>query len=311
MTYKSDKACHYIGIDLGGTKIEGILITKNESIYEVKRRIRVPTEREKGYDHILNQISYLVNKLRKESPEAINKIGICTPGTFDPDTGSLNNSNTTCLNGKNIKHDLSTSLDIEVLIENDANCFTLAEATMGALSKLEKKPNVVFGVILGTGVGGGIFINEKSLSGKNGIAGEWGHNFLDNSGGSCYCGKVGCVETVISGVALESYYHSISGKIKSLAEIVQLHDNETDQQAKQTIKRLTTYFGKALAQVINILDPDAIVLGGGVSNIPYLYTDGVNEIKKHLFNDDLKTPILKPELGDSAGVFGAAALTMM
>jgi fructokinase len=160
---------------------------------------------------------------------------------------------------------------------------------------------------MGTGVGGGLVINDHVWNGKHGIAGEWGHNFLDESGGQCYCGKVGCVETVISGPATERYYEKITGEKIKLKEISK-RLKEGDTAAKQTIERLCDSFGKAVSVLVDILDPDVIVIGGGVGNIDALYTDGVEALKKYIFNNRVDVPILKPILGDSAGVFGAAAL---
>ena len=167
---------------------------------------------------------------------------------------------------------------------------------------------MVFGVIMGTGVGGGVVVEGKVINGLQGIGGEWGHNFLDESGGPCYCGKVGCVEKVLAGPGLEKYYTSISGKQKSLREIYDLYKAGTDPHAKQTMDRLTHFFGLALSVVVNILDPDVIVIGGGVGNIDVIYDEGVKSLDKFVFNNRLDTPVLKPKLGDSAGVFGAAFL---
>jgi predicted NBD/HSP70 family sugar kinase len=174
----------------------------------------------------------------------------------------------------------------------------------------EKFPNakVVFGVIMGTGVGGGVVVEGKVLNGLQGIGGEWGHNFLDSSGGSCYCGKSGCVERVLSGPDLEKYYESISGTHKHMKEIYSSALNNNDDAAVKTMKRLTVFFGQAISVVINILDPDVIVIGGGVGNIDLIYSEGVESIRKHVFNNRLDTPVVKPKLGDSAGVFGAAYL---
>ena len=166
---------------------------------------------------------------------------------------------------------------------------------------------MVFGIIMGTGVGGGVVVNNHVWNGRHGIAGEWGHNFLDESGGKCYCGKMGCVENVISGPATERYYEEITGQRISLKEISKRF-NEGDEKAEQTIQRLTDFFGKAVSVVVDILDPDVIVIGGGVGNIDALYTDGVEALKKYIFNNRVDVPVLKPILGDSAGVFGAAAL---
>ncbi|MCF7803761.1 MAG: ROK family protein [Candidatus Marinimicrobia bacterium] len=295
------------GIDLGGTKIEGVVI-KSADNPQALSRMRIPTEAENGYSHILNRIALLVEKMSTEIGERASHIGIGTPGIVDPGTGTVKNSNTGCLIGKPLPRDLRQRLDIPLTFENDANCFVLAETRFGCIKNQVPDASVIFGVIMGTGVGGGLIVNDTVVRGKHAIGGEWGHNFLDESGGECYCGKVGCVETVISGSALEKYHSDRTGEEKSLREIAKEARDGSDVMAKDTIERLTHYFGKAIAGVINIVDPDAIVLGGGVGNIPELYTDGIRETKKHVFNHSLDTPFLRPELGDSAGVFGAAIL---
>ena len=293
------------GLDLGGTKIEGVVL-KSKNDPSVLARLRLPTEQEGGYEHILNQIAKVVKALEKETNIKAEYIGIGTPGALDPNTGLHKNSNTTCINGKPSKRDLEALLNIPVRMANDANCFAVAEANMGAVPDVLPNAEVVFGVILGTGVGGGVVVNGRVINGRQGIAGEWGHIFLDNSGGQCYCGNVGCVETVISGPALENYYKSLTGKYLHLKDIFK--STETDDAAMQTKNRLVHFFGKGIAYIINILDPDAIVLGGGVGNVDCLYTEGVAEAQKHIFNNRLDTVFLKPKLGDSAGVFGAALL---
>ena len=295
------------GIDLGGTKIEGSIL-RSVKDPEVLTRMRIPTEQEQGYDHILNQIDKLIGMMSKEVGALPEKIGIGTPGTLDPKTQTLKNSNTTCYNGKPFIKDLEKIINIPVSIANDANCFALAEAKLGAVKSRDIDADVVFGVIMGTGVGGGLVVNGKIVGGRHGIGGEWGHNFLDESGGQCYCGKTGCVETVISGPFTQKYYQSLSGQEKDLKEIVALHTAGTDANATKTINRLTHFFGKAISVVIDIVDPDVVVIGGGVGNIDYLYTDGVKSAREFVFNDGLETIFLKPELGDSAGVFGAAML---
>lgn len=294
------------GIDMGGTKIEGVVLMPDSG--QVISRLRVPTEGHLGYEHVLDQIQLLINQLISGSGIHPAKIGIGTPGTLDPILGQMKNCNSTSLNGKNLKADLENKTGITFILSNDANCFAVAETKMGVI--VEEMPNaeVVFGVILGTGVGGGLVVNGKVIGGRQGIGGEWGHNFLDNSGGQCYCGKTGCVETLISGPALERYYRQISGQSKNLKEINIDYRNGTDIYATETMERLFYFFGKAITVVINIVDPDAIVIGGGVGNIDELYTLGVNEVKKHVFNHRLDTRFFKPKLGDSAGVFGAAFL---
>jgi len=296
------------GIDLGGTKIEGVVL-ENSNDLNVIQRFRVSTEADNGYTHILNQVKKLIKILSSEVGSSPEKIGIGTPGALDPITGTMKNSNTTCLNGMPFKTDLEKLIDIPVSMANDANCFAVAEAKFGAVKDKMPDAKVVFGVIMGTGVGGGIVIDGKVINGRQGIGGEWGHNFLHESGGDCYCGKTGCTEQVISGPALQRYYKSLTGNGLHLKEIVELHQSNSDEAATKTIERLHEYFGKGISSIINILDPDAIVIGGGVGNIDSIYTEGVEAAKKHVFNPRLDTLILKPKLGDSAGVFGAALLT--
>ncbi len=296
------------GIDLGGTKIECVVIENAESM-NVLKRMRLPTEQDKGYTHILKQLYKLVETMIAEVGMKPAKIGIGTPGTLDPLLQTLKNSNTVCLNGMPLKKDLEKLLHIPLVMANDANCFALAEAKFGAAH--EKFPNaeVVWGIIMGTGVGSGIVVNGRVLNGKHGIGGEWGHIFLDESGGQCYCGKVGCVEKILSGTGLANFYNSLTGKKLKLPQILEHFEEGNDDAAAATVERLIHFFGKAVGNVINIIDPEAVVLGGGLGNIDLLYSRGVEEVKKHLFNNRLETVFLKPKLGDSAGVFGAALLS--
>lgn len=291
------------GIDLGGTKIECAVLESAMNPRPLARK-RIATEAEKGYAHILAQTKRLVDEVASEIGASPTRVGIGTPGALEPSTQTLKNSNTTCLNGKPFKRDLEQTLGVPIEIANDANCFALAEARFGAA----KGASVVFGVIMGTGVGGGIVVDGKVLNGKQGIAGEWGHNVLEENGEPCYCGKRGCVETVLSGAWLEKFYQRRSGEARTLKAIVERHRLGIDADATATVKRLTENFGKAIAVVINILDPDVIVLGGGVGNIDLLYRDGVEAARRYVFNRALETEIVKPVLGDSAGVFGAAML---
>ncbi|MCS6930332.1 MAG: ROK family protein [Saprospiraceae bacterium] len=295
------------GIDLGGTKIEGVVIDGQQDP-RILARYRIPTEAQLGYDHILDQVALLVEELRRMTGLKPSRIGVGHPGTLDPQTGLIKNANTTALIGKPFDKDLCQRLGVPVKLSNDANCFAVAEAYLGAVPEAMPQAEVVFGVIMGTGVGGGIVVHGQVIHGRQGIAGEWGHNFLDEEGGPCYCGKIGCVETLISGPALERFYYGKTGEKRRLSEIATRATTGTDPAATDTIDRLVHYFGKAIAVVINILDPDAIVLGGGVGNIERLYSDGVAEAGKHLFNPRIDTVFLKPKLGDSAGVFGAAFL---
>ena len=288
---------HKIGIDLGGTKTEGILLDEK---YNVIERKRIKTPQENGYDSIVKSITFLINDLKKKTSEKTS-IGLCTPGVTDPNSGLIKNSNTQCLIGMPLKNDLENILDQEILMENDANCFALAESLLGSA----KDHEVVFGVIMGTGVGGGIVINGTIHKGRSNIAGEWGHHILHPNGNECYCGKRGCVETYISGPALERRWFEITGTKESLQSITQ---NLSFEKAEQWKSEFLENFGMALANVIDILDPDVIVLGGGVSNVSFLYDEGKKAVYEKVFSDLVNTPILKNKLGDSAGVFGACLL---
>ncbi|TDE14596.1 ROK family protein [Dyadobacter psychrotolerans] len=295
------------GIDLGGTKIECAVLDSNNNL-EVVVRMRIATESAKGYEHILSQIKKLIDLVAEQVGERPAKIGFATPGVLEPDSQLMKNSNTICLNGKPMKKDLEEILGIPVQLANDANCFALAETLIGA-GKDYPRAEVVFGVIMGTGVGGGLVVNNKIIGGHHGIGGEWGHNILEENGDSCYCGKAGCVEQVIAGPALERHYEKISGVKLSLKEILEEYHSGKNEFATATIERLLEFYGRAISTLINVLDPGLIVIGGGVGNIDLLYTAGYDKIKKYIFNKGVvTTPIVKPKLGDSAGVFGAALL---
>lgn len=295
------------GIDLGGTKIEGaILPSLNDPAPII--RTRIDTEASKGYEHIISQIEKLVANMKEESGLQPRSIGFGTPGVLDPGLQTMKNCNSTALNGRPLKKDLEDALKIPVVLANDANCFALAETHWGIVKEKFPGAKVVFGIIMGSGVGGGIVFEGKVWNGCHGIAGEWGHNYLDDSGGACYCGKTGCVETIISGPSLQRFYAGITGNNISLKEIMNRYHQQNDEAAKQTIQRLCRFFGKAVSVVTNLLDPDVIVIGGGVGNIDAIYTDGIKSLKEFIFNNSVDVPILKPSLGDSAGVFGAAAL---
>ena len=288
---------HKIGIDLGGTKTEGILLDEK---FEIVERKRLPTNQQEGYSSIINLIKNLVDDLKQKTDDSIS-IGVCTPGALSKQSGVIKNSNTQCLIGKDIKNDLENVLKQKVSIENDANCFTLAESKLGSAKNFD----MVFGVIMGTGVGGGIVIKQQIHNGRTNIAGEWGHHCIKPEGNSCYCGKRGCVETYLSGPALEKRWNDLSGKRQTISEILQ----NSDESMFTTWKNeLLENFALALGNVIDILDPDAIVLGGGLSNIPFLYDEGQSYVHQQVFTDQIDTPILKNKLGDSAGVFGACMI---
>ncbi len=293
------------GIDLGGTKIEGVVLDEEGKVIE---RRRISTEREKGYEHIIGGIKRVVDELEEVTGLTAGHVGVGTPGTIDPPTGLMKNSNTVVLNGKPLGRDLEKLLGKPLTLANDANCFAVAETLMGCVPEQAPDAKVVFGVILGTGTGGAVVVNQKIIAGAQGIGGEWGHTFLDHSGGHCYCGRVGCTEQIIAGPALERYYLRMSGNSLSMRDIVPRYRGGNDPAATRTMERFLHFFAKGIANIINVLDPDVVVLGGGLGNIDELYEKGVPQVVDHLFNPRMDTKFLKPKLGDSAGVFGAALL---
>ncbi|MFP5350866.1 MAG: ROK family protein [Gammaproteobacteria bacterium] len=288
-----------IGIDLGGTKTEGIVMDHAGAIVVRERR---PTPAAQGYDAILANIAALVRDLEARAGGTC-RVGVGTPGSISTRTGLLKNSNTTCLNGKPFHPDLERLLARPIRAENDANCFALSEARDGA----GRGHAVVFGVIMGTGVGGGVVVHGQLISGRQHIAGEWGHNVLEADGPPCYCGKRGCVETFLSGPGLTRDYAAHGGDPRDASDIVALAAGG-DARARAALDRYLDRFGRALSVVVNILDPDVVVLGGGMSNIDALYTEGRARLAKHVFNDELRTEIARNQHGDSSGVLGAAQL---
>jgi fructokinase len=287
-----------IGMDLGGTKIEGIVLdAKGKELF----RKRIETQRESGYRHILNRIKELHDELAAQIKNQPHTFGIGAPGVVSPRTGLMKNSNTVCMIGQPVKADLENLLGRKIEIQNDANCFAMAEALHGA----GRGKKLVFGVIMGTGCGGGIVHNDEVITGPQGIAGEWGHMSINPDGPLCYCGQRGCVESYISGGGLEARYAGQFGVKKSFCEIEKdFYAGEANAVA--FMKIFFRNFGRALANLIDVLDPDVIVLGGGVSKFDALYTEGVAQVAKFVFSNSLETPIVKHQLGDSAGVIGAA-----
>ena len=280
-----------IGVDLGGTKIEAIAL---DGAREVLRR-RVPTPRG-DYEATISAVSSLVRQI------GAGTVGVGIPGAVSRVTGLVKNANSTWLIGRPLKQDLEKAIGREVRLENDANCFALSEATDGAGRGAE----VVFGVILGTGVGGGIVVHGKVLTGPNAIAGEWGHNPLpapqpeDLPLPACYCGRAGCIETYLSGPGLARDHEQATGKRLSAEQIASLEE--------EALARYEERLARALASVINVLDPDVIVLGGGMSNVGRLYTEVPRLWSKHVFSDHVATRLVRNAHGDSSGVRGAAWL---
>ncbi len=293
-----------IGIDLGGTKIEAVAIDRTGR--EIAK-LRIPTPKD-DYPATIRAIVDLVKQLEEEAGET-GSIGVGTPGAISPATGLIKNANSVCLIGQPLQRDLTEALGCPVRLENDANCFALSEATDGAAADA----SVVFGVILGTGVGGAIVIDGKLLSGCNAIAGEWGHNPLpwpdeqERRGPACYCGRNGCIETFLSGPGLERDYAATNGDKRSASEIVQ-QAQEGEQTAETILSRYEDRLARSLASIINVLDPDVIVLGGGVSKIDRLYTNVPQIWTPYIFSDVVATRLVKAKHGDSSGVRGAARL---
>ncbi len=293
-----------IGIDLGGTKIEVIAFGDNG---EVLFRDRVATPQE-DYSGTLQVIAELVVRLERELGRQ-GTVGIGMPGAISPATGLVKNSNSVCLNGRRFDRDLERLLRRPLRIANDANCFALSEATDGAAAGAE----VVFGVILGTGTGGGVAVRGAILAGANAIAGEWGHNPLpwphpeELPGPPCYCGKSGCIETYLSGPGLARDFRAAGGRSISALEIGAQAESG-DEYADAVLARYEDRLARGLASVINILDPDMIVVGGGLSNIKRLYTEVPRLWSQYVFSDTIATQLVQARFGDSSGVRGAAWL---
>lgn len=293
-----------LGIDLGGTKIE--IIALDETGQELLRqRCATPAE---DYQEILDAIASLVAAAESELQQT-GSVGVGTPGAISRATGLLKNSNTVCLNGQPLLQDLERVLGRQVAVANDANCFALSEAVDGAGAAAE----VVFGVIIGTGTGAGVVVNKNILTGPNAIAGEWGHNPLpwpqadEWPGPQCYCGATGCIETFLSGPGLQRSHRYISGDQLNAQEIVE-RAGVGDGDCQRSLDTYYDRMARALAHVINILDPDLIVLGGGMSNIPSLYAAIPERWGQYVFSDRVDTPLCPPRHGDSSGVRGAAWL---
>jgi len=293
-----------LGIDLGGTKIE--IIALDDDGRELLRR-RVPTPAS-DYEATLRAVADLIEGAERELGQR-GSVGIGTPGSISHATGLLKNANSTCLNGKPVKQDIEKVLGREVRIANDANCFALSEAVDGAAHDAQ----VVFGVILGTGVGGGIVVSRRVLVGANAIAGEWGHNPLPLPGKAdlplpeCHCGRQGCIETYISGPGMAALHARATGGTLTPPQIVAAAE-AGDEGAERTMQRYEDRLARSLANVINILDPDVIVLGGGMSNIERLYASVPRLSQRHVFSDRVDTKLVRHHHGDSGGVRGAAWL---
>jgi len=290
-----------VGIDLGGTKIE-IVALDGDGGELLRRRVATPRD---DYPGTLAAVAGLVEEVERELGRRAS-VGVGMPGAESPATGLVKNANSTWLIGRPLRQDLQARLKREIRLANDANCFALSEAKDGA----GKGAEVVFGVILGTGVGGGLVVHGKVLAGVNGIAGEWGHNRLPGDEAdwpACYCGRRGCVETFLSGPGLRRDHHRVTGADLEPAAIAQLAA-AGDGAGEATLARYEIRLARALAQVINILDPDVIVLGGGLSNLDRLYENVPRHWHRDIFSDAVATRLVRHRHGDSSGVRGAAWL---
>lgn len=293
-----------VGIDLGGTKIEGIALDR-QGVERARQRIDSPP----GYDAAIAAIRELVAGLEVDAGQKVRAVGVGMPGSISPVTGLARNGNSTWLNGRPFAKDLEAALARPVRAENDANCFALSEATDGAGAGAAS----VFGVILGTGCGGGVVIDGRVLTGAAGVAGEWGHNPLpwptpeEYPGARCWCGKQGCMETWVSGPAFAADHLRVTGDALKPREIAAKAD-AGDADAMASLHRLSDRLARGLAAIINVLDPHVIVLGGGVSNIAALYPEVNARLPRYVFSDFVATKVVKNTHGDSSGVRGAAWL---
>jgi fructokinase len=295
---------HRIGVDLGGTKIEAAALDRDGGI-ALRRRIPTPAG---DYAGTVAAIASLVQDIERDLGE-VATVGVGIPGTIVAATGMVKNANSTCLNGRPLGADVERALGRPARFANDANCFALSEASDGAAATYSS----VFGVILGTGVGGGIALDRRILVGANAIAGEWGHNPLpvplpdELPGPDCYCGRRGCIETFLSGPGLAADHLRHSGRVLAAPEIV-AGAEAGNPDCRATLDRYVDRLARALAVVINILDPDAIVLGGGLSRLEFIYEEVPQRWSSYIFSDTVVTRLMSPKHGDSSGVRGAAWL---
>jgi len=295
-----------VGIDIGGTKIEILALSMDgEELY--RRRIKTP---ENNYEELLSSVKRLVSSVEGDVGAEFT-VGIGAPGSVSQSTGAMKNCNSTCINGQFLRRDLEAYLERVVVIDNDANCFALSESVDGAA----EGHAVVFGAILGTGVGGGLVVNKRLIVGPNSIGSEWGHNILPGLGGdfedekrSCYCGRLNCIETYLSGPGLTKTHQKHCGK-NLIANEIAVAAAAGDVEACLSLDFYQRQLAYGLSQLVNILDPDIIVLGGGVSNIPSIYETVPELWCKHIFSDTVKTQLRAAKFGDSSGVRGAAWLS--
>lgn len=302
-----------IGVDLGGTKIEAVALARGgEELARLRRPTPKMADLALNYQAILAEVAALVAEVENRAAER-GSVGLGIPGTISPATGLVKNANTVCLNGQPLDRDLAQALGRPVRVANDANCFALSEASDGGGAGAP----IVFGVILGTGVGGGVVISGHVLVGVNAVAGEWGHNPLpwpngdEIAGGRycrrCYCGRDGCIETYLSGPGMAADHKAVTGRALDAPAIAALAEGG-DPAAEATLGRYTDRLARALASIVNVLDPDVIVLGGGMSNLGHLYAEVPARWGRYILSDRVDTRLVPPRHGDSSGVRGAAWL---
>ncbi len=294
-----------IGVDLGGTKIEGIVLGDDGQVLN-KLRVATPAA---DYEQTVASVCELLQTLQS-SLDQPTSVGIGTPGALTADTALMKNSNSVCLNGRPLKQDIESILGYQVRLENDANCLVLSEAHYGAA----RDAYSVFGAILGTGCGGGVVINKTLVTGPNQIAGEWGHNPLPfpvlelvGEPRVCHCGRSNCIETVLSGRGLKQTFLELTGRDTDAVDIA-AQANDGDDAAQACIAIYSKQLARCLATVVNLIDPEAIVLGGGLSNIDSLYDTVLPDMEDYVFTTGLKTRLLRPQFGDASGAIGAACL---
>jgi len=285
-----------IGIDIGGTKIEGILV---DDQYKIKKKIRILTDQQKGYDFVIRSIVNLIHDLKRNEEKVT--IGIGLPGRISSQSNKIEECSISCMRNQLFKQDIEIKINQEIKIENDANCFTLAESVLGA----GKEFDTVVGITIGTGVGAGLCKNKKLYHVKHRISMELGHMTLYPHGRNCYCGKQGCVESYISGMALEHQWKELTGSSEKTQSIIEKIDTLHGSQLKV---EFLENFGIALGNMINLLSPEIIILGGGLSNISFLYDEGKQKVISNVFESQKDMQIVKAKFGDSAGAIGASLL---
>jgi len=295
------------GINIGSTQVEAVLLD-GLSRARPFRKMRVPLDPEQGYYYVLGQVHKLVEVLSADVGMRPDRIGVSTWGQLDPETKTLKNSGSQALDGKPLLSDLETYLGVPVRIENAANCLTLAETRFGVVTQIAPDARCILGLLIEDRVDGGIVLNGRIFSGRQGIAGSWGHNYLDAGGGTCDCGRHGCTQTVLSDQALEEFYATQGGRMAGVHDIMACAEDGQDDAASETLERYVYNLAKALGPVINILDPEVVVLGGTLSAMDAVYEQGPELLRRFVHNSRVDTKLVRPQLGHAASAYGAALL---